>query len=490
MKYIFIFIFSFFSLLLAGQTVTEGEAFFNSGNFYFDTYQFDNSVDAYKAYLATLNKKNDKEKIDEINKKIQQARIAAELIKRVEDVVIIDSIVVDKNNFLEHYRIPSLGSFSQESTIIDRKQTDKTGHENRYRNKFHFSDNNNGQMDIYSSYKLSGTWLKPILKNKMINTPANENYPFLMSDEMTLLYASDGDMSIGGYDIFIARYAPSKNGYLPPENIGMPFNSPYNDYMMVVDEQNKVGWFASDRYLPEDKVMIYKFEYNEKKKFVPEGDNDYIRAAAQLRPNKQLSSTTQQTTEKDTIVPIEILEEIEKEIITQADTTEITEKIIIRLPTITKTEEDTIVSIESPEEFEKEIITQVDTTEITEEVETKILAQQADKVDIDKSNDRNQIDFFISDTIHYTHVNQFKSSKALRLYLELSSLIKNNNLMKKDLSYLKSQYINEKADKEQNKLLLQILLWEKSVQEQEEYINEKTIEVRYEEIRHLRIYKP
>ncbi len=39
----------------------------------------------------------------------------------------------------------------------------------------------------------------------------------------------------------------------------MPFNSLYNDYMYVVDEFNNLGWFASDRYQPENKVCIYVF---------------------------------------------------------------------------------------------------------------------------------------------------------------------------------------------------------------------------------------
>ena len=39
----------------------------------------------------------------------------------------------------------------------------------------------------------------------------------------------------------------------------MPFNSPYNDYMYVIDEFNNLGWFASDRYQPEGKVCVYVF---------------------------------------------------------------------------------------------------------------------------------------------------------------------------------------------------------------------------------------
>ena len=64
---------------------------------------------------------------------------------------------------------------------------------------------------------------------------------------------------MGGYDIFVTRYNTNTDTYLTPENVGMPFNSPYNDYMYVIDEFNNLGWFASDRYQPEGKVCVYVF---------------------------------------------------------------------------------------------------------------------------------------------------------------------------------------------------------------------------------------
>ncbi|MFR3186749.1 MAG: hypothetical protein ACLTOV_01045 [Phocaeicola sp.] len=41
--------------------------------------------------------------------------------------------------------------------------------------------------------------------------------------------------------------------------MGMPFNSPYNDYMYALDDFNNLGWFATDRFQPEGKVCIYVF---------------------------------------------------------------------------------------------------------------------------------------------------------------------------------------------------------------------------------------
>ncbi|MDE7470283.1 MAG: hypothetical protein K2M57_02420, partial [Paramuribaculum sp.] len=83
------------------------------------------------------------------------------------------------------------------------------------------------------------------------------NYPFLMADGMTLYFASDGEGSLGGYDIYISRR--DGDGFLQPQNIGMPYNSPFDDYMLAIDEETGTGWWATDRNQLEDMVTIYRF---------------------------------------------------------------------------------------------------------------------------------------------------------------------------------------------------------------------------------------
>nr|MBP8023728.1 hypothetical protein [Paludibacter sp.] len=105
---------------------------------------------------------------------------------------------------------------------------------------------------------------------------------FLLLDGLTLYYASDGEGSLGGYDIFYTRYSPPAKDYLNPENVGFPFNSPWNDYMMVMDDLQKIGWFASDRHQPAGKIVIYKFELNSTKKYFRSEDAEQTRLVARL----------------------------------------------------------------------------------------------------------------------------------------------------------------------------------------------------------------
>lgn len=108
----------------------------------------------------------------------------------------------------------------------------------------------------------------------------NADYPYVLTDGITIYYASDGPGSMGGYDIFVTRYNTNTDSYLMPENVGMPFNSPYNDYMYVIDEFNDLGWVCL-RPLPARRQSVYLCIHSQ-----------LIQASVQLRrvdPDKMIS---------------------------------------------------------------------------------------------------------------------------------------------------------------------------------------------------------
>lgn len=253
------------------------------GELYYNSYRFDESVMAYQTYMATLNP--DDSKLPEYQRKIKQAENAARLLAKVDDIAIVDSAVVNKSDFLRFYKFSSeLGSLKQEQIkLANRKSVDKITYTTQRQDRIYYSDSIHGHMNIFTSYKLLDTWSEPVSVSDVINTRANENYPFVLLDGVTVYFASDGENSIGGYDLFITRFTPSTNTYLAPENIGFPFNSPANDYMMVIDEQRKLGWFATDRNQANGKVIIYTFVPNEVRNTVRSEDKDYIRRIAQLK---------------------------------------------------------------------------------------------------------------------------------------------------------------------------------------------------------------
>ena len=87
----------------------------------------------------------------------------------------------------------------------------------------------------------------------------------MLTDGITMYFSAENSESVGGYDIFMTRYDADTQQFLLPDNIGMPFNSPANDYLYVIDEFNNLGYFVSDRNQPADSVCLYTFIPNEKR---------------------------------------------------------------------------------------------------------------------------------------------------------------------------------------------------------------------------------
>lgn len=222
------------------------------GKLYYDIYRFDDAVDNYEQHIEWLEKK--KRPTEMAEAELEQIKQAARMIKGVENITVIDSFVVDKNDFLKAYKISrESGALYHDPAISGTVYQTEMGNKVLYGNQ-----STDGKMQLYSRIRLLDGWSEPEPLTSL-NEQGNVNYPFLMSDGITLYYASDGEGSLGGYDIFVTRYDSENSNYLRPDNIGMPFNSPANDYMYAIDEFNNIGWFASDRYQPDNKVCIYVF---------------------------------------------------------------------------------------------------------------------------------------------------------------------------------------------------------------------------------------
>ena len=253
---------------------------------YFRMYRFELSVAAYQAYQATLDPTDPKLRDCELQ--LKKAELGQKLLNRVEEISIIDSVIVSKNDFVNAYNIGNdLGKLAQQRIKINNKTfQDKITFTTPRNDRKLISDSTKGNMDIFTSFKLLDNWSLPVSVSNIINTRANESFPFLLLDGITLYFASDGENTMGGYDIFITKYSASTKDFLTPENVGFPFNSTANDYLMAIDEQHSLGWFATDRNQSSGKVIIYKFAFNVPKVYFKSDDLDLLSNIAQLKTYK------------------------------------------------------------------------------------------------------------------------------------------------------------------------------------------------------------
>lgn len=230
-------------------------AFRYLGKAYADLYRYEEAVDNYETHIEWLEEKN--RNTEQAEAELSELRKKVRMFKSVEKVAVIDSFVIAKKDFLKAYKISaSSGKLAMNGN--------GTIHENEMGNKRIVSEMKDSLMQLFTQVHLLDGWSEK--ENiESLNDSCNLNYPFLMSDGTTLYFASDGEGTLGGYDIFVTRYDSEDNTYLRPSNLGMPFNSAANDYLYAIDEWNNLGWFASDREQPADTVCVYVFIPNESK---------------------------------------------------------------------------------------------------------------------------------------------------------------------------------------------------------------------------------
>jgi outer membrane protein OmpA-like peptidoglycan-associated protein len=125
-----------------------------------------------------------------------------------------------------------------------------------------------GGLDIWSSQKLiNGTWSFPVNLGENINTPGNEQSPFIHPDNQSIYFSSEGHQNMGKGDIFISRLDSSGN-WTPAVNLGYPINTWNNELGLIVNAAGDMAYYASDR-LKDRGLDIYEFPLYQEARPVP-----------------------------------------------------------------------------------------------------------------------------------------------------------------------------------------------------------------------------
>ncbi len=132
------------------------------------------------------------------------------------------------------------------------------------KNTFYFVSDRKGGFggrDIYMLRREKGTeeWSKPINLGPQINGPNDEDSPFISIDNKTLYYSTNGEKSIGGFDIMTA-YFENDSAYTEGTNLGYPFNSTNDDIFYTTTLDGRKGYltsFRKDGYGEKDIYEIY-----------------------------------------------------------------------------------------------------------------------------------------------------------------------------------------------------------------------------------------
>ncbi len=117
-----------------------------------------------------------------------------------------------------------------------------------------------GGSDIWVSHlRKNGQWGQPVNLGPDVNTPRDEEAPFIATDGKTLYFTSTGLPGQGDGDLFMTQRA-GKNRWTTPKNMGYPINSPTKEIGLYVQGDGKTAYFASARPGGQGMLDLYSVE--------------------------------------------------------------------------------------------------------------------------------------------------------------------------------------------------------------------------------------
>lgn len=117
-----------------------------------------------------------------------------------------------------------------------------------------------GGYDIWKSSLLAGgTWTEPQNLGPEINTPYDEQSPFIHPDDQTLYFSSNGWPGLGNKDVFLSR-KDALGRWQRSKNLGYPINSFKEESSLSISTNGQTAFFASDQEGGLGGLDIYTFE--------------------------------------------------------------------------------------------------------------------------------------------------------------------------------------------------------------------------------------
>ena len=186
-----------------------------------------------------------------------------DMLASTQKVFVIDSTVVDIDNVMAEIPLPaSYGRFVKYNTFFNAdKANNSYVFVNGFGNRCYYTEMGSDSIArLYTRDMVGSQWGEPQPVKSVNGKFKDISFPFMSSDGQTLYFAGVSDEEgLGKRDIYMTKIEAGEGNFLNAENIGLPFNSPSDDFAYIVADADKLAWFASTRNQPEGKVCVYTF---------------------------------------------------------------------------------------------------------------------------------------------------------------------------------------------------------------------------------------
>lgn len=262
----------YLQVALKNPQTAPKDAKFYLAKAYHVNYRFDEAIRLYTEYKQIGSSSSIKK--FEVDREIQACVNGKRLLSNLSDLIVTNKKQLNEADYFRAYDIKDIGGKllakpEDYKSSYDKKKKDKSiVYLPRSANRLYYSsygESGNTGRDLYFVNKLpNGTWSKAQILPNTINTPYDEDYPFLHPNGKTLYFSSKGHNSMGGYDIFKTNFDENSQSWSTPVNLEFPINSPDDDILFVTDSLETTAFFSTGRYSPYGKIDVLKINTERK----------------------------------------------------------------------------------------------------------------------------------------------------------------------------------------------------------------------------------
>lgn len=125
-------------------------------------------------------------------------------------------------------------------------------------------DGGQGGLDIFMSRRLpNGEWADAKNLGNVVNSKYDEDFPMMSPDGKTLYFCSNGEKSMGGYDIFKTKILPNGE-WAEPQNIGYPLNDVFDNKTIAFSPNQRYAYVSKNRPDTYGYNDLYQVIFNDK----------------------------------------------------------------------------------------------------------------------------------------------------------------------------------------------------------------------------------
>ena len=247
-------------------------------------YYFD---DAIEKYYQAAEFAEDEATQALLLKRIQQANNALTMTEFCAEPNVVERQRFSRKDFFQYYPLKSQ-SWHASPNPLDSLEGFPTYFPRGDKSVIFSAVDFAGTRSLFISHMTDTLWTAPRLLGESLTTMGSEIFPMLSPDGKTLYFASDELYGMGGFDLYSSTWDPETKTWQDPVNMGFPFNSPGDDFLLMDTEDGKYTIFASNRDCSRDSVYVYVVDYAASRdRKVVRSHEDIVRIAS-MRPAQEL----------------------------------------------------------------------------------------------------------------------------------------------------------------------------------------------------------